>query len=510
MTFKRQTIINLISNYANTTFVIVTSIVMVPLYLKYFNMDVYGAWMASGNIVGMLGLLDGGINLVMTQRLSVAHANNDPREFSKYFTSGVIVSLAFTVLIPIICLYYSGSVPRMINYHVDYQRDEIILAFSLASIGAFMSFNYSTLSTAYQALGNVTETAIVSLSIAIIGVVSTILSLRFGWGITSLAIGQLVRPSLGVFCLIILMIPIWRRKVGTVLIFDLKKIVYMLKTSMFIMATRLVGQLAGNAESLILSNMIDTRTAGIWAVSSRSISVIGGLMAPIGSSMFAPIAKKFTTQQLHESWKLISKYIVAISTISIILLSTAVAMNGTFVGLWVGYQNYAGVECDILNAFAVYFVARISFSGLIIAAKGNNKTSSFCSSVGSIAQLGTVFMLVSQLGIIGLPLSKIIGSAIITLPLIAYYQAKIFRVEYYVSAKINYAGLLMLVVTTAIASIVSILTLYYLANWFAWVSVSVLAFSIICFYMYNMNDSLRIVYENNFKPRLISVFTSAR
>lgn len=66
----KSSIINLLFNYANVSFVIINGLILVPLYLTYFSVGTYGSYLSSGNIVGMLGLLEGGMSYVLTQRLS--------------------------------------------------------------------------------------------------------------------------------------------------------------------------------------------------------------------------------------------------------------------------------------------------------------------------------------------------------------------------------------------------------------------------------------------------------
>ena len=44
----------------NAVVMIVNGIVLVPLYFKFMSISAYGAWLATGNVVGVFGLMEMG------------------------------------------------------------------------------------------------------------------------------------------------------------------------------------------------------------------------------------------------------------------------------------------------------------------------------------------------------------------------------------------------------------------------------------------------------------------
>ena len=56
---------------------IVNGIVMVPIYFKYMSISTYGAWLATGNVIAMLGILESGFSFVITQKMSVTLEDKD-------------------------------------------------------------------------------------------------------------------------------------------------------------------------------------------------------------------------------------------------------------------------------------------------------------------------------------------------------------------------------------------------------------------------------------------------
>ena len=56
---------NLFFQYTSIVLTVIWSIVLVPLYLKFIPLDIYGAWLATGNIVAWLSIMDPGLSAVL-------------------------------------------------------------------------------------------------------------------------------------------------------------------------------------------------------------------------------------------------------------------------------------------------------------------------------------------------------------------------------------------------------------------------------------------------------------
>lgn len=65
----RATIANLIFQYASLLLAI-TGIVLTPLYLRFIDLKLFGAWLASGNVIGWLAMLDPGLNELLHQQVA--------------------------------------------------------------------------------------------------------------------------------------------------------------------------------------------------------------------------------------------------------------------------------------------------------------------------------------------------------------------------------------------------------------------------------------------------------
>ena len=91
---RRTAQINLLLGYGRYTVFIFNQLLLVPLYLRLVGIDAYGSWLASGNVVTLLNVLDMGFSLVVTQRLANAFAEGDDTRFAREVGSSLGVVLA--------------------------------------------------------------------------------------------------------------------------------------------------------------------------------------------------------------------------------------------------------------------------------------------------------------------------------------------------------------------------------------------------------------------------------
>lgn len=83
---------NLVHGITTLGISIVVGLVMVPIYLRFFNAGVYGAWLASGGLIAMLALVESGLSTVVTQRLAAAIADNNSSEFAEVAGTGIFMA----------------------------------------------------------------------------------------------------------------------------------------------------------------------------------------------------------------------------------------------------------------------------------------------------------------------------------------------------------------------------------------------------------------------------------
>ncbi len=405
--------INLFVNYSNFAFAVILNIAFVPIYLSYFNIALYGAWLASGNIVSMLGLLEGGINLALTQKLCAAEQRGDKRAFSSYFTAGFLISMGLSLIIPLVCFGVAPYVGHLVNYGGPDTRD-LQEALILSGVSTFLGFSFANLCTVFQAWGIVHYSGIVSVAMVFVGASATLVALKYNLGLLALPMGGIIRGLFGIVALAIFLGVQWRQR-GIPLVLSREKFREMGGISLAVSGGRIISSLASNSEGLVISNMIDPKAVAIWNITSRAITMTGGLLNPIGSSIFGPLSIQLAKVDREEKWNTLGKVLKLVALVAAVLLGVSVATNGVFVAVWVGSANYAGHLVDLVTVLSVVVVQRASMLGLFLTACGRPKADAVYSTITSIAQVLMLFLTVRYMGILAVPLSKLVATGLVAM-----------------------------------------------------------------------------------------------
>ena len=90
---KIATLVQLIGGHINTALVVVQGLILIPMYVNYIGLHIYGLWLASGGVINMLGMINFGIGSMMIQRIASSYSLKDFEGISRYFANALIVYL---------------------------------------------------------------------------------------------------------------------------------------------------------------------------------------------------------------------------------------------------------------------------------------------------------------------------------------------------------------------------------------------------------------------------------
>ena len=129
---------NYLFSSINSIVIIVNGIIMVPIYFKFMSVSTYGAWLATGNIAAMLGLIESGFASVITQKMSVAIAEKDNNKFLNLAGANIYTAVLMASFLLLLGLSISPFVANWVNAEETIQR-AITIAFIVSLISAAIS-----------------------------------------------------------------------------------------------------------------------------------------------------------------------------------------------------------------------------------------------------------------------------------------------------------------------------------------------------------------------------------
>ena len=406
-------IVNLFFNYANASFAIINGLVLVPLYLTYFPVGTYGSYLSSGNIVSMLGLLEGGMAFVLTQKLASSYAKKDIDGFSKTLGSGLFISVSIVFVLFIIGLAIFPFISQWVKAEPN-QYKNIQYAFLYSAIGAGLNIMFHNISAVFQAMLKVSLSGYINLISIFFGITMTLLGLHFGLGVVAIPIGILVRGFVGVSILIFALIRILKReKLMKIQItqLDCSKLI---KSVLPMFGGGVAKSLVSNSQLLIITNFISPTSSAVFFITGRIYQVCDSFLAPVGSSIFSSISQIVGEGNKDVLKKNIINIFFIFNAFSLSILSLSFIVNSSFVSLLLGADKYGGNMLSLLLCVNMLFYTRFNFLSVNLYALGLFGKTIFYDVIGSILRLIIIFLLIQYIGYFALPIAELFATILIS------------------------------------------------------------------------------------------------
>jgi O-antigen/teichoic acid export membrane protein len=401
---RRATITRLLFSYSSTAFVVINGIILVPYYLSFFDVATYGAWLASGNVVGLLGLLDGGLTPVTAQRMALRYGAGDTAGFVRAAGSGLALVATVAAVVSIAAFVLASWLPSWVKAS-PIQQNALASGIWMAGLGAGMSLVRNALAKIADAWQQTVFVGVESLVSLIAGVAAILIGLALGLGVASPGLGSLAQGVVGLVLEVTYIAISWRKKSLPRPTLERGEAVDLLHTTAPLFVGRLANSGLANSESLIVAVFINPVQSARLALTSRAYNVADLLISPIQGAAYSSLAHLAGSEPLDYQRKIGRELCELVGAISALIIGTAVAMNRGFLGLWVGTANYAGKPVDLAVCVATIVSTQLLLIAGLVMAFGRLVPAGWLALIGAVSRLMLIFTLLPTLDILGMPAS---------------------------------------------------------------------------------------------------------
>lgn len=405
-------------------------VVLVPLYLKFIPSNVYGLWLATGNVLTFLTIVDPGFSGVLQQKISYNYGKGNIKLVGEYALTGSIIAFLFVILVAVFgfLLYFNFS--KIVPISIDLESFlSIKKAFLFSLIGTLLMLMYYT-------VGAIDYGILSSKAIGLINqfgnfgsMLSIIYFLNNGHGVVSLGYSSVIRGS--IYLLLSVTYTIFRFHHEKIkLNFNFKGLSEFKSHMGYNFLGKIGLNMVSQINSYVSAIMINPHSATILKF-SQTVPEMSKLLVTRIANSFAPILPnlqgKGDTDLLNH---FISKLIfMAIYLLGIILIGF-IMLNRSFVSLWVGESYFAG---NLLNVLIVVLVVISIFSEVcsqIIFSLGYIKKNSLAYFILGIIYIPTVFLLSKKFGLYGIVISGLISYFVTTFWFFPYTLIKVAKIQF--------------------------------------------------------------------------------
>lgn len=407
---RRQGLLNLSFHYLSIVLSIGQGFLLTPLLLSVVTPSLYGAWLASGNIIAWLSLADPGIAGVLQQQTAFLLGRGEHQKLGGLIRSGTWIGWALA-LVPAIAYPFAGALAAFAKCP------------PAEHVGLTTAIQLTLLATILLILSNQPEMAVIGLQAIVLsgvlstigtclGIVTSILLLYSGFGLVSLPAGLLVRNGFFLLSQTVAILILRKRhgistpstseiREGFRTLFSLTSVTFLGKAS---------STLFSQFNSVLAARMISPAAAATLGLTGRlfdAVRPIAQRIVPALAPRLALTAGQRDGLAIRKSMFSTFQIVIAITGIT---LGSAVAVNEGFLTAWVGNGFFGGHRLAWLLVLAAGANCATAALEDFLFASGAVRKSVYVRIAEGPLQLICQFVLLGYVGLIGIPLGSIVSS----------------------------------------------------------------------------------------------------
>ncbi len=402
---------NLAFGSARAVTIVVTGLVMVPLYLRFFDLSLYGAWLASGNIVALISMFGGGLSGVVTQKLAVSYGGGEREQFARIASSGIAIAVMIAGFVAAAGMALSFWVAGLLTDSPD-ARLSVARAMALAAVGSgleIVGHNFQALAQAWQ---RTVVPGILGLTAQVALVVGILIGLHQGFGVAALGFGQLMMAFTWLLGEASYCFFLWRRlrlpRPGV----DMAQVVEIWREARNVVLAQIAEAISSRTEALVAALAVSTTASAVLVLTGRVIDAVRMFLVPLGSSVFAGVAHLSRDPVADHRRRVLSEILTVSAVTSGLGLGLALGFTEPILALWVGADKYGGPLLLLLIIASALLSIRREIFLWILFAQGRIRETARLRLTESIVRLPLLVLLAWTLGLPGIPLAGVLVTGI--------------------------------------------------------------------------------------------------
>lgn len=445
---------NFIFQYGYVITNIINSIILLPFYLNKIDASTLGVWLATGNILAWMTLIDPGVGDVLQQKVAELRGRNENEEIGKTIGSGLMAAAGILLLAVIAGFVFYFLIGVIINKDVTkYPNLQIALFLTIIATGmSLVSFSMSGIN---QGLHNASPVAISSITANILFLIINILLLLFGFGVISIAFANLCRAVyINIFNFSALKILLNKEKMKIVFKFShFKKFIRIFS---FTSLASIIGGFSASMDTIVLARYIAPFMITIFEINKRPVQLTQSMVGRHSVALMPLISHAAGRGDRPGIMDLIHKQFKYYSYAAIFIGIIFCYEYRDLINAWTGQNQFAGYAILYLLVANFFFGLIGYFMQNMGYALGDIKMNSLVSICKGLGIGGLYYVFGKNFGIIGILSVMLFGNLIVEF---SYFTHRLFKLGYLDATYIK-STLLNWVIIIPVVSVICWFTCY--------------------------------------------------
>ncbi len=353
---------------------IFNSLLLTPLYLKNIETNALGIWWVTGNVLGLMILVDPGVGEVLQQKIAELRGRNEKEEVGKLIGSGYAMSvivLMVSVVLGLGCYFFIG---RIINKDISaYPHLSAALVITVLATGlSLVSF---TMTGINQGLHNSAQVAISSLSANFLFLAINLVLLFLGWGVLSIAIANLGRAIYINIHNISSMLRVLKKQAVTI-VFESAHLKSFARIFSFTSTSKIISGLSYNVDMVVLGRFITPSLITMYEVNRRPINHFYSLVGRHSVALMPLISHAKGADEKNNIIQFINQQFKFYSYAALFLALVFCFNYGNLIAAWTGPEHFVGNKLLYLLVAQFFFSLMVTFMANVGYALGDIKKQS--------------------------------------------------------------------------------------------------------------------------------------
>lgn len=414
---------NLFFHYTTIAFTIGQGVLLVPLYLRYVPLPLYGAWLATGNIVAWFTLIDPGLSSLLQQRVAEAYGRGDRTEIGRLTTMGLGLNACFVVLLLVGGLGCAPFVGHWVGLSAPADIAVIKQCFVIAVVSAGLMLGAYFCGAVNLGMQQIQSAGVANMLTVAIALIATVLFLHFDYGLLAIPLSMLLRATLWLASSAGIMA--WRFRSERIPWFQRLKFPEGF-AAMFGLTflDRVVSGFAANVDAFLVARFVGAEQAVLFTLTRRPFQVCESILSRPALALTPAVAHAVGTGETVRVGAILVDLLRYFVWAAAPLTGALYAFNEDFVRLWVGSHVFLGTPLNIVLCVFLLCSSVVGSLANLCWALGNVRGNCLV----NIAQsLLTLALLVVGLAWIGLPAVVLAPLAAIASLSLWYYPRRFSR-----------------------------------------------------------------------------------
>nr|WP_294324401.1 oligosaccharide flippase family protein [uncultured Chryseobacterium sp.] len=384
---------------------------MVPIYFKFMSVSTYGAWLATGNVVAMIGLVESGFSGVITQKMSVALAKEDFEKFKELAGANIYTALFMSIIVLIFGLSIYPFVASWINADLSI-RSSITEAYIISLFSAVISLLVSLFGAFPQVWQKTKTVGIINTVVNLISIGSLIIYLNLGFGVVSLALGYATRSLLNLIGQGIWIMQQWRKRELKIPVFKIQVAKDIVKDCFYPFLSKISNVLMTNSQSFIIALFVNTTAATIFDITGKIATVGCSFVSMANGSFFALFSLTFAKRNTKDINKLFRNVSSVFLNILLSALLYAAVFSESIIHFWVGQEKFGGNTLLGLIIVSLLVIQLRQYFNNVLYSGGLMSKSAKLDIYSVLLFLVVLLLIIKSLGLYAIPIASIISGLV--------------------------------------------------------------------------------------------------